>query len=74
MDTEKYSVDSMKRMEQGLAPKILGKDGRYYSMELHHCKVPRRDGGKHTYMNLLPVSPWKHAEIDEYRHFSFHIN
>ena len=73
MDTSKYSADSMDRMKKGLAPQILGKDGKYYSMELHHCNVPRRDGGKHTYMNLMAVSPWKHAEIDEFRHFSFKV-
>ena len=38
------------------------------AMELHH-KTPQRKGGQHTFDNLQKVTPWEHAEIDEYRYF-----
>ena len=38
-------------------------------MELHH-KISRCKGGSDDITNLLPVAPWEHAEIDEFRHFN----
>ena len=55
-------------MKKGRAPLVQHRNGKWYSMELHH-KKPRRENGPNTPDNLLPVSPWKHDEIDEYRHF-----
>ena len=64
-----YSDDNLKRMAAGKAPLVTYINGKQYPMELHH-KVARRNGGPNTYDNLIAVTPWKHAEIDPYRHFN----
>ncbi|MBP3702089.1 MAG: hypothetical protein J6I64_09375, partial [Lachnospiraceae bacterium] len=67
LNAELYSSQDIKRMQAGLAPQVEY-NGKLYSMELHHI-LPRRKGGSNEYSNLLPVTPWDHAEIDEFRHF-----
>ena len=62
-----YSVENLQRMFSGRAP-LVERNGKYYSMELHH-KVPQRNGGGHSYDNLIKVAPWEHAAIDPYRYF-----
>ena len=65
-----YSASDLARMKKGKAPSVqYPENGQWYSMELHHKDTPQRDGGSNTLENLLPVSPWKHDEIDPYRHF-----
>ena len=65
-----YKEDSLSKMHKGLAPKHYGPDGKAYSMELHHI-IPRHKGGTHNYNNLEILTPWEHAEKDQYRHFYF---
>ena len=67
-NADKYSAPNLDRMKTGRAPQVE-LNGRMYSMELHH-RVPRRDGGSNAYSNLLQVTPWEHAEIDQFRHFN----
>lgn len=62
-----YTQSNLNRMAKGLAPQVSF-NGKMYSMELHHI-TPRRLGGSNSYDNLLKVTPWKHAEIDPFRHF-----
>ena len=62
-----YTQSNVDRMAKGLAPQV-SLNGKMYSMELHHIN-PRRLGGSNSYDNLLKVTPWKHAEIDPFRHF-----
>ena len=65
-----YSASDLARMKKSKAPSVqYPENGQWYSMELHHKDTPQRDGGSNTLENLLPVSPWKHDEIDPYRHF-----
>ena len=65
-----YSASDLARMKKGKAPSVqYPENGQWYSMELHHKDTPQRDGGSNILENLLPVSPWKHDEIDPYRHF-----
>ena len=66
-NASQYSASDLFRMTKGLAPQIE-LNGKLYSMELHHIQ-PRRCGGSNAYSNLLPVTPWEHAEIDAFRHF-----
>lgn len=63
-----YSYENYLRMKKGLAPQVRYKNGKYYSMELHH-KNPRRNGGTDNYSNLIPLSPWEHASQDPFRYF-----
>lgn len=70
---EDYDSAYLERMRKGQPPLVKGMDNNYYSMELHH-KQPRREGGSNNYENLQMVSPWKHAEIDRFRHFTFKEN
>ena len=63
-----YLKSDLTRMSKGKPPQVTYIDGKVYSMELHH-KIPRRDGGSNAYSNLLPVTPWGHAEIDPFRYF-----
>ena len=56
-------------MQNGKAPLVrYDKNGKFYSYELYHNN-PVRNGGRHTYDNLSPLTPWEHAIRDEYRHF-----
>lgn len=65
-----YSYDNYLRMKKGLAPQVKGRNGKYYSMELHH-KQARHKGGGNSYKNLEALSPWAHAMRDPYRHFKY---
>jgi RHS repeat-associated protein len=75
----KYSKANLARMKDGKAPRmrvvvtdrVTGKKKtKDVSMELHHKKIPQRVGGKdvHKASNLKKVTPWEHAEEDEFRH------
>lgn len=63
-----YPDSDIELMKKGRAPLVQYKNGKYYSMELHH-RQPQSKGGSHSYNNLEKVTPWKHAEIDPSRHF-----
>ena len=61
-----YSPENLLRMSQGRAPLTLNTiNGKMYPMELHH---PNGRKGSDLF-NFIQVTPWKHAEIDKYRHF-----
>ena len=61
-----YSPEDLLRMSQGRAPLALNpNNGKMYPMELHH---PNGRKGSDLF-NFIQVTPWKHAEIDKYRHF-----
>ena len=63
---KEYSPENLLRMSQGKAPLIQHPgNGKMYSMELHHPDGRKGD----DLFNFVPVTPWKHAEIDKYRHF-----
>ena len=66
----KYSKSNLELMRKGKAPLVkYAENGLYYPMELHHIK-PRHQGGTNALENLLPVTPWEHANIDKYRYFN----
>ena len=61
-----YSPENLLRISQGRAPLTLNTiNGKMYPMELHH---PNGRKGSDLF-NFIQVTPWKHAEIDKYRHF-----
>ena len=60
-----YSKSDLERMKKGLAPLVEYIDGKKYPMELHH---PNGRKGKNIF-TFIEVTPWKHAEIDPFRHF-----
>ena len=63
---KEYSPEDLLRMSQGRAPLALNpNNGKMYPMELHH---PNGRKGSDLF-NFIQVTPWKHAEIDKYRHF-----
>lgn len=64
---ELYSQANLELMKKGLAP-LVELNEKLYSMELHHIE-PRHMGGSDAFDNLLPLTPWDHASIDQYRHF-----
>ena len=64
---QNYTDDNLKLMKQGRAP-LVQYNGKLYPMELHH-KIPRHKGGSDAFENLLPLTPWEHAIIDDFRHF-----
>lgn len=62
---EKYEMDQLERMRQGLAPQRFNMNtGRVESMELHHTP-PQKEGGL---FDFIEVWPEEHALIDEFRH------
>lgn len=56
---------NLERMRKGRAPLVKHANGSLFPMELHH---PRGRVGQNIYY-FVPVTPWKHAAIDPYRHF-----
>ena len=60
-----YSTNDLERMKKGLAPLVENVDGKKYPMELHH---PNGRKGENIF-TFIEATPWKHAEIDPFRHF-----
>ena len=63
----KYTPENLSRLKAGRPP-LVELNGKCYPMELHH-KTPRHLGGRDSYDNLVPLTPWEHAEIDPFRYF-----
>lgn len=71
-------------MREGNAPQFTAvvssnKTGRIetktFSLELHHSDIFQREGGAgvHNFDNLDIVTPWEHAERDQYRHVGYEL-
>ncbi len=60
-----YSPANLTRMGRGRAPLH---DEVGVSKELNH-RVPRHQGGGHSFNNLEEVWPWEHAAIDRFRFY-----
>jgi RHS repeat-associated protein len=64
LNNELYLKEDLIRMRQGLAPQRLNPVGLKESMELHHHKIPQREGGLYKF---IKVTPDEHKAIDVYR-------
>ena len=69
-NSNSYSKSNIDLMKKGRVPLVKYEgNGKFYPMELHHIK-PRHEGGSNYFENLLPVTPWDHDAIDEFRYFN----
>ena len=65
-ERDSYIEQSLERMRKGKPPI----HPRYnVPMELHH-KNGRNIPNPHRIENLIPLWPWKHDEVDKYRHYT----
>jgi hypothetical protein len=82
--TGQYSRANIRRMVEGLAPKVRAevtsnKTGltttREISMELHHRSLPQRfrTPTANEPWNLEPVYPWSHQGMDPFRHTGYQL-
>ncbi|MBB1141024.1 hypothetical protein [Myroides sp. WP-1] len=65
-NSKAYTEPNVLRMQKGFAPQQQNpKTGILESMELHHHKVPQRNGGL---FDFIKVWPDEHRKLDPFRY------